>query len=261
MKMHLTAAVLALSACAASPGARPAPPAPPTPAATAADQAGNRLETLGADRCSGDGRWCVIASGEAGAPVTLRHRGESAHRDYAVAPRERVIARPWPFIVRLAEASDYEPVLIGLLWETTDAYSGGGASETTLTLYQVGQGAATPVLEVLQSSDAMLRACFSEADARKRAQACHDEYIFAGVLALDPNNASGRPRFRYESRAATYPGRLSRATDSAERGALSAADLVWATDETCSVTRTFAWAGDAYAPEAPLPACEDYRTQ
>ncbi len=264
MRWMIALGALALCACAPSVPVRPEPPAPPPPAVASADQAGNRLEAMAENAgalCSQDGQWCVIAGSEAGEPATLQHRGEGARRDYVVGPRERATARAWPFIVRLVDPAANEPVLMGVLWETMDGYSGGGASETVLTLYTLGQGAATPVLEALYSGDVLIRACFSEADTRTRLGACHDEYVFAAALTLDQDNASGPPRFLYQSRAATYPGRVSRTQDAAERGALSAGDLVWSADETCSVTRAFRWTGAAYEPDTALPACEDYRTQ
>lgn len=253
MRILILAAAL-LGACASTPDL-PAPPGMLLPVSAGADQAGNRIEPLGGDmdeRCTFDGAWCV----EAG--VFRRADGQSLE---APAPDDRAEPAPWGFVVRLAEPGG--PVLLGQVWRTSDAYSGGGASQAVLVLYRFADGAALAVLTLQQAGDALIRACFSEADTRARRGACHDDYRFSSHISLDPANAAGWPVLRYETQAASFPGAVSRSEDAAERGALTAADLVWRIDEGCTITRSFAWNGDAgaYMPSEPLPDCADYRTQ
>ena len=251
MRHGIVAALLLISACASAP--MPEPPLMLTPVSAGADQAGNRLEPLAGgeaedERCTHDGQWCVSAQGFRNGAQTI-----------AAEPRDRAEAAPWPFVLRRAGG---EP-LLGLLWRTNDSYSGGGASETVLVLYRITGDRARPVLEVLQAGDALIRACFSQADTRARRQACHDDYRFSSHLSLEPSTEQGWPVLRYETQAETFPGRVSRSADSTARGALTEADLVWTRDESCSFTRSFVWneAAGAYMPNAPLPACTDYRTQ
>ncbi len=252
MRVSLAAALLLVSACASAP--LPEPPPMLTPVSAGVDQAGNRLEPLRGDsaddeRCTQDGQWCANAQGF-----------RSGAQNYAVPPRDRAEAAPWPFA--LHRAAGGEP-LLGMLWRINDGYSGGGASETVLVLYRFSEGRAEPVLDVLQAGDALIRACFSQADVRARREACHDDYRFSSHLSLDPANTGEWPVLRYETRAETFPGRVSRSAESAERGALTAADLVWAADERCTFARGFVWneAAGAYMPNEPLPECTDYRTQ
>ncbi len=251
MRAMILATALALGACANTPDL-PAPPALPAPVSAGVDQAGNRIEPLGGDmeeRCTFDGAWCV----EAG---LFRH---ADGRSFAApAPYDRAEPAPWGFVMRAAGE-----VLLGQVWRTADAYSGGGASQAMLVLYRFADEAAAPVLTLQQSGDALIRACFSEADRRARRDACHDDYRFSSHVSLDPANAGPWPVLRYETQAVRFPGAVSRSADSAERGPLSAEDLVWAVDERCTITRTFAWnaAAGAYMPSEPLPGCTDYRTQ
>lgn len=252
MKQSIFATCVLLAACASAP--LPAPPPMLTPVSAGVDAAGNRLEPMRGDdadttRCTHDGQWCVDENG-------FRH-GETT---FAPAARDRAEPTPWPYALRVASQ---EAPLLGMLWRTSDSYSGGGASETVLVLYRFVGGRAEPVLEVLQAGDALIRACFSETDVRARRQACHDDYRFSSHISLDPTNASGWPVLRYETQAETFPGRVSRTGDSAERGPLTDFDLIWAKDEDCSTMRAFSWdtAANAYAPNAPLPECTDYLTQ
>lgn len=250
MRFALLGALALCAACAATPVEAPAT-APPT--AAASDATGNRLEALvldGQRACTADGAWCADGAG-----VVTRTADASTRTIPALAEgEERAV---WPFAVIAGER-----VLMGFLDTHYEMYSGGGASFTTLTLYDVTGESPAAQLSVQIAADIMIRACFSEDDTRARREACHDEYKFAASLNLDKSVAEGAPRFLYVSEAATFPGRVSRTEDSAERGALKASDLVWARDETCSTTRTFAFDdGAGYQPDAPLPACTDYSAQ
>jgi hypothetical protein len=141
-------------------------------------------------------------------------------------------------------------------------YSGGGASATRLTLLRFAPGAEglAPVLETPLGGSAMIRACFGRRDERNRAGACHDQYELVGNLTLDSANAGARPRFLLTTRARTYPGRLDRNADSTAAPPLRRRDLVWAADPACTYTRMFAFdaAAGGYAPDRPLPDCDQY---
>ncbi|HST36724.1 MAG TPA: hypothetical protein VLK25_08870 [Allosphingosinicella sp.] len=243
----------------------------------AADRAGNRIEPLMAQRqvapsagaeplpatvCNGARFWCatvrrdgaegpwtllVYSAGLGGAPrrLTLPQAAED-ETELAV----------WPFLVREADGA----LLVGIKWYRRTMYSGGGAGAERLQLLRLA-GAAAPVavLEAPSEGSSMVRACFSQEDMRSRRRACHDEYEFSGTLTLDPATTAGRPHFILTTMARTYPGRLAREEDSAERPPLRRRDLVWWRDPDCSYTRRFAPdAAGLYAPDAPLPACSDY---
>lgn len=253
MRLALFGVLLLGAACAANPPAS-APPDLPAIVAPAQDGAGNRLEPLVAEDgryCTADGAWCVEAHGAA------THAGRTHSIPLMPENQERSV---WPFVVVNGGAPDR--ALVGFLETQYEAYSGGGASFTSLTLYEMGGDAPEPALTTMIASNKMIRACFGEADARPRRGACHDEYQFLAQLNLDQTNASGPPRFIYTSTAATFPGDLSLDVDSAERGPLRASDMVWLVDEGCAVTRTFARGADgAYQPDEALPECGDYSPQ
>lgn len=252
---RLIAAALLLAACSAPQQPRGETALPPqTTAAT--DQAGTRLEALvarGDESCTDDGAWCV----NAGRVFTYgRDNTQRAASDTPDLEEHEV----WPFAVRFGETA-----LLGVIAYYSDMYSGGGAQERVLTLYQVNASsrAAAPVLSVPVAGAASIRACFDEGDARARREACSDEYTFSGTLALDPTNADGRPRLVFTTEAATYPGARSRMEDSTQAPPLQQSDLVWTRDERCSYRRVLSWSdgAGAFAPDQPLPECPDYFTQ
>jgi hypothetical protein len=276
-----------LVAAAAAPPSDAAYDLPP-PTVAAADRAGNRIEPLDtegaapapgsgqaaratANYCSGPGedRWCVSGGpDEAGGPwrltISRRHRLlDSRPAYYAPAePDEDAGYSVWPWLIRERGGS----VLVGLLTMRGASYAGGGASATRLTLVRLdgGSGAVEPVLEVPDTGLATIRACFSEADARARRGQCEDEYELAGALRIDTNNPSApddsRPRLILETRARTWPGRITRDADSRDRGPLRRGDLAWWRDPECSYRRSFALdpATGRYVPDSPLPDCLDY---
>jgi hypothetical protein len=225
----------------------------------AADRTGNRLEAMvrrGAKQCSNDGAWCIDATGLITGPNGVERVIQGSVRD----SEEQA---PWPWIIRLS--GDDQRALIGQTFSHTEGYSGGSASDTWLTLYEVSgaNDQAIAVMSALIDGSAMIRACFDEDDVRERFEACHDEYRFSGAINLDTSTASGTPRLIYTTQASTFPGRRSRTSDSAEAPPRSRDDLVWAVDESCSFRRVFSWSSSAsaYTPNTPPPACEDYQTQ
>ena len=210
------------------------------------DMAEHRMEALtqnGARWCTEDNVWCVeggtvTASFIPGSPpIALPSEGEV-----------------WPAIIR-----DGETALVGVISEDQQMYSGGGGSAQHVTLYEIANGAAREVLRMPYAASAMIRACFSEEDETTRGGACHDEYAFVTRIFIDETNTSPYPVIMLETAAGSYPGPLTRAEDSAERGPLTEADLVWAQDAECTFSRTYTRAEDGlYAPDQPLPGCADY---
>jgi hypothetical protein len=222
--------------------------------------------------CDAEETWCaqLRRDGDDGEWRLEVHEG-SPINDAGVEPRrfepsDQARGDPafaiWPHIVRAAGGA----VMVGVLTTRRMGFSGGGASETRLTLVRAEPGAAplVDVLEVPVEAGSMVRACFGEEDMQLRAEACHDEYEFAGTLALDPAAAAGPPRFVLATRARTYPGRAFRLTDAQaadrEQRRWARSDLVWADDPECSYRRTYLFdaAAGRYRPETPPPACDDY---
>jgi len=225
-----------------------------------ADLVGNRMEALeqvgeGGLYCVGTKEWCV-AQGE---PPHVTQGASTA-----ILPNGEGSAAIWPFIVRRAPIEGgVGGALVGVTQTVQQTYSGGGASVTMLTIYDVTQ--ADPGLHVSAvatlplSADCMIRACFHENDRIQRAGACHDEYTFVTRIRLDERVSSGAPRIVLETAARSFPGQVTRTGDSLQAPALQPSDLVWANDETCSYRRVFTRGSDGvYAPDQPLPACADY---
>ncbi len=161
----------------------------------------------------------------------------------------------WPHLIREASGA----LLYGVLRNRTTGFSGGGASETHLILFRQLPGTveAREVLTIQTHYGAMIRACFSEEDYRRRG-ACHDEYELAGVLSLAPGAASGPPRLALITAARSFP-RGVRGEEN-DRPRLRRSDLVWERDATCSYRRSFAFdeASRHYEPDQPLPDCSTY---
>ncbi|MBX9746696.1 MAG: hypothetical protein K2X34_07330, partial [Hyphomonadaceae bacterium] len=160
----------------------------------------------------------------------------------------------WPVVVRSGESA-----LVGLIATESTPYSGGSASAQHLILYEIAGGVARESLRLPYSGSAMIRACFDEDDQTARAGACQDQYAFVTRISLDEGVSDGAPRIILETAAGSYPGRVTRTTDSLEQIPLTEADLVWARDETCTFRRTYSRGPDGlYAPDQALPGCSDY---
>lgn len=250
--MRIIAAALAaltLAACtppATQEQAQTGEPMLPEVTLPVADGAGNRMEALTQDGerwCASDAVWCI----EDGAVVASFMPVGPA----IPVPGEGEI---WGAIVRVGETA-----LVGRVFTDRQMYSGGGGSAQHLTLYEIADGQAREVARLPYGAEAMIRACFDEDDEATRAGACHDEYRFVSRISLDEGVSSGAPVIILETAAGSYPGPITRTQDSAERGPLTADDLVWARDETCSFRRTYTRQPDGlYAPDQPLPGCVDY---
>lgn len=237
---------------------------------------------LSARYCSVDRQWCLRTrrgDGDDTALLEVQHQlaGEAG-------PRLRIIPltgddaaghpRPWPFIVRMAPGigapqvpddpvqAALENVLVGVVEESSTGYSGGGAHASTLRLGRIyhqqdGVQVDPDVLVLPGDADASIRACFGEADMRRRAGACQDQYSFSTTLQLDPAG-QGMPVLRYRTHATRYPAGVSRLRDSLARPPLRARDLRPQTDPACSYQRVLRFDGHRYLPDAPLPDCAEF---
>lgn len=261
MKRLMIAA--ALLACACTPPAaqenapNTAEPSLPPVTLPVADQAGNRMEALSqaTERwCTGDGVWCAVNDGVG---VVVMRGGQQFGSIAVGEPGENNSWDAWPVIVRVGRNDD--SALLGVVFTTNQMYSGGGGQASQLILYSVSGGAVNEVVRLPLGAHSDVRACFSEDDEKQRAGACHDQYTFVSRISLDEMVAEGAPRIILETAAGSYPGRVTRNSDSTEAPALTEADLVWSQDETCSYRRTYSQGADGlYTPDQPLPACADY---
>ena len=229
------------------------------------------LTLLAADEgrraCSSDNRWCVSLAKETDdegirRPI-LRRAGEriGAAGDEAdpvddVGADETYVV--WPKLIVLGDGS----FLAGVETRLSTTYSGGGGSATELRLFRVtrdGAAVGAPVLTLPVRASLLIRACFSEEDLEKRAEACHDEYGFTGQVGVEASG-SGTPPITYATQAWAFPRGVSRDADSTTRGPLQPADLVREPDKVCSFSRRFEFddATKTYLPDRPLPDCSAY---
>ena len=231
----------------------------------AAVPAADRLEdlVLTDDRaCTADGAWCVslvqeTREGEVVVTPVVRAAGEAA-AGAEIEAGEVETYQPWTGLVRLADGG----FLAGVEAGSSSMYSGGGGQASELRLYRLdaaGAAGAAPVLTVPIRGSLMIRACFSEADMKQRADACHDEYRFDATLKT-AGGSDALPVLDYETVATAFPRGVSRSEDSLEDAPLTKADLVAERDPKCSYQRRFVFdaAAGVYQPDRPLPDCSDY---
>ncbi len=225
---------LALAALTCLASAQPAPPP--------------RLEPL-VDGCTHDGRWCARFDAVSRRVLVARGGQEIAAITEHVDEGDDLGA--WTSIVRV----DNNRALVGVTRTLHTMYSGGGASVTWLTLYEVSPLLPPRgVLDAPMSGQVDLRACFSEADVSARLNQCSDQYDYTATLKQDRAG-----NLIYAARAQTYPGRLSRGEDSTARPPLRVSDLRPWRDPICTFQRTLTLGADgAYAWSAARPACADY---
>lgn len=257
MKRFVLPLLLIAAACGVpAQQAENAEPALPAVALPITDQAGNRMEALaqnGTRWCTQEADWCLAAAEDG--PLQVTH-GEDAIALPAAAEGETLA--PWPIMLRTADGAP----IFGAVATVSQMYSGGGGQASQVRLYRIADGAAHEVARMPESASLSIRACFTEADAQARAQACSDEYAFVTRISLDESLASGAPRIILETAAGTFPGRISRNADNtaaATERPLTDADLVWARDETCSYRRVYTQGADGlYLPDQELPPCAEY---
>ncbi|MEW6539771.1 MAG: hypothetical protein AB1448_14400 [Pseudomonadota bacterium] len=223
--------------------------------------------TLADDRaCTADGTLCVRLTQQARDGEPVFNPVVRAPAALPTGPKEASgeveTYRPWSGLIRLSDGG----FLAGVEREASSLYSGGSGHATELRLYRLdaeGDAASAPVLSVPIQGAVMIRACFTEEDMKRRAEACHDNYSFKGVLAVEAGvEEGGLPVLTYETTATAYPRGASRSEDSSEKPPLKPADLVTSRDPRCSFSRRFtldAKTGE-YRPDTPLPDCSDYTT-
>jgi hypothetical protein len=232
---------------------------------TPAEGSAGLLENLiltDARACTRDGDRCVSLTqqtreGEVVVMPVLRAAGDVATGG-EVEAGEVETYQPWTGLVTLADGG----FLAGVERGSSSMYSGGGGQASELRLYRLdaaGDAGFAPVLIVPIRGSLMIRACFSEADMKQRAGACHDEYSFDATLT-PTGGADGWPVLDYETVATAFPRGVSRSEDSLEKAPLTKADLVAERDEKCSYRRRFVFdaATGVYLPDRPLPDCSDY---
>ena len=213
------------------------------------------------ESCTADRVWCVT---ETRGSAAVRHRSAGPVASLVLESNEdeRIESALWRSIVRMGESGGSESVLIGIARTQREAYSGGGGSVTTLTLFEVRADAnAKPraVLEAPLQSSFLIRACFTHADERRRRGACHDEYRYRASLTA-ASSGPGDVRLVYKARADSYPGRRNRFDGSNTDGQLRKTDLYRAVDRRCTFKRDLVRNAGTGALEwkAPPPNCPEY---
>lgn|GEM_PF-110106 len=245
------------------------------------DQAGNRMEALipkeestdaDARGCTVDKRFCVrlYKPDNASPLMQIDYRGANqSTRRFTLPDTEPdpdtgsdVDVILWPRLLQLANNNN--TIIVGAMYNTFVGYSGGGGSASELRLFMVtlngNASDANEVLSVPINCGLAIRACFSDQDWQRRLGVCHDEYNFNTTLGLDRTVKSGFPRFVYQTRATSFPGKVSRYKDSLEMPPLRKQDLVVAVDPRCTYKRIFQFKSSSgnYTPDQSLPDCNDY---
>ncbi len=248
------------------------------------DAAGNQIVSLAASKaapanfCSTDGVWCVAdetpADDASAAPrlrVEQRKDGKkltaSLPFDDPAMPDMEIVetgTKPvvWPYMVKLSAAAG-GGVIVGVKRIYSQMYSGGGANSSALQWFRVtasGSGLTVkPVAKFSTGGDALIRACFSEKDMKKRLGVCHDEYSQDITLELAAQPQNGMPAFIYKSVATAYPGSSRRDKDNSAQQ-LKKSDIPVRTDPRCTFTRTIRYKAESgsYWFNAALPDCKGY---
>ena len=178
----------------------------------------------------------------------------------------------WPHVLPLAATAPGEGdgraqfYLVGVLLKQNIAYSGGGAETSRLCLSTLGVGRITALGQELLNlpwrSSLLIRACFDDADRKKRLGACHDEYDYGTSLTLAPDGDGGSelPALIYRTQATAYPQTARRWEDSSALPPLKPSDLSRWRDPECSYSRTLRLnpATERYEMDRPAPDCQAY---
>lgn len=198
----------------------------------------------------GGSNWVLRLSGDKLDPA------QTSYRLTGMLPRnEEPQFELWPMLIYFEGG-----ILAGVETSVQAMYSGGGGSAITLHLIAFLPGQPPfEVLDVPEKASVMIRACFSERDEKKRAGACHDEYIFDATIA-PAGTSDGMPVLRYRSKATSFPGHVSRSKDSLAGRPLRKRDIVTVIDSKCSYQRWYRFDPKArsYIPDVPPPDCSDY---
>ncbi len=229
-------------------------------------------------RCLPDGQICFALPSEAEtdalpANLVVSFPG-SGDDEKTVLPLPAFAGEPqalelWPQAVWVrgggeGGGSEGLEMLVGVIGEQRAMYSGGGGSGSRLHLLRFGMAPHAialggEVLDVVWNSSLMIRACFSEQDAKDRLDACHDEYEFKAILKPGPDDGGELPTLTYRSFATAYP-QTSRRTEDNSGQKLKSSDLAHWKDAECSYERVLRHnpATGRYEMDRPAPDCSVY---
>lgn len=205
--------------------------------------------------CSADGTLCVSGADEGAFTVT--RKGSTIAQWIADKTQDDDHFLPLPTLVQLQDGG----LLVAIGVRRSQMYSGGDAEVVFQRLMLVRSGKpAVEVLEAPYSSDISIRACFSEKDMKQRLDACADQYTLKGDITVQTGQYDGLPNLVLDVKATRFPRGVSRDADSLALPPLRRSDLVEETDPACTYRRTFVFdtRAEAYTPDSPLPACEDF---
>jgi hypothetical protein len=252
------------------------------PAAQTAPAAQSRMVELiareGGQHCLPDGQICFELSdnadaGEGPVHLLLTFPG-SGDTDKTPLPLPAFADEPqslrlWPHVVSVRSGDEGDgqqglEMLVGVLGEQRAMYSGGGGTGRRLHLLRFGVaphaiGLGGEVLDVDWDSALMIRACFSEQDAKERLDACHDEYEYKAMLKPGPDDGSELPTLTYRSVATAFPQTSRRSEDNSQQN-LKPSDLADWKDPECSYERVLRYNGATgrYEMDRPAPDCSSY---
>lgn len=252
----------------------------PEPAAAPAEAGGPVALVMANGRaCLPDADVClaVVADAER---ATGAYRAALSTRDM---PADKAKSQPLPCLVGEDQTPEIWPhalplgatgkggdgqmklYLVGILLKQSVGYSGGGADVSRLCLATLGVGHVTAlgpeIANVPWRSSLMIRACFGDADRKKRLGVCHDEYEFGASLMLAADADGGElPALVYRSQATAYPQTARRWEDSSAAPPLKSSDLSHWRDPECSYSRTLRFnpATERYEMDRPAPDCQAY---
>lgn len=175
----------------------------------------------------------------------------------------------WPELIRLSE----DRAIVGVIGPAQPDYNletpltGGTFTRQDLYLFEVtlGEPSSSNLVFIMPSSaSTSIRACFNQADEKKRGGQCMDTYRFkADVKALPgKKQASGSeyPNLQVTTQATRAPAGASRYADAKAQPAPTPAQAGPVADSQCSYTATYQWNPDGavYEPTQPVPDCSEF---
>ncbi len=218
-----------------------------------------------ADTTGGEGAYRVALS------IRDISRGKGKSQPLPCTVGDQETPEIWPYVLRLGASPPggdgrAQFYLVGVLLKQNIAYSGGGAETSRLCLSTLGVGRITALGPELVNlpwrSSLLIRACFDDADRKKRLGACHDEYDYGASLTVAPDGDGGSvvPALIYRTQASAYPQTARRWEDSSAVPPLKPSDLSHWRDPECSYSRTLRFnpATERYEMDLPAPDCQAY---
>lgn len=175
----------------------------------------------------------------------------------------------WPELIRMSE----DRAIVGVIGPAQPDFnletplSGGSFTRQDLYLFDVTLGdpsSSNLVFIVPSSATASIRACFNQADEKKRGGLCMDTYRYKADVKVLPGKKTATgveyPNLQVSTQATRAPAGVSRFADSTTRPALTAAQREPVADSQCSYTATYQWNedGGVYEPTQPVPACSEF---